>query len=130
MIESALRVLHEMDSFKKVALMLLTGLTALVIFLGYKFVDNFGVYQSWSSVPHVIKTELPCNLVQIRADHYLVSISFPRPKIFTQRITTFTSSFWVQNKPQDDDFKDLCNGLVDAIYSNQAEKILEPYREK
>lgn len=128
MIDSIFKLINEMDSFKKVALFLLTGLTALLIWLGYNSVQNYSLYSSWDSTPHVLKNTFPCNLIQLRKDYYLVSISFPLPNNVPDRVIQFTSSFWVNTIPSNDEFKSLCTGLIEAVNSNEAETLLEPFQ--
>lgn len=127
MIESIFKLIDEMDSFKKISLFLLTGLTALLIWFGYNFIQNYTLYTSWDSTPHVVKNTFPCNLVQIRKDYYLVSISFPLPDDLPDRVIQFTSSFWVNSVPSNADFKGLCQGLIEAVNSDEAETLLSPF---
>lgn len=124
MFDHIFRLLDEMDSFKKVALFLLTGMSALLIYFGYRSIETYDVWVQWNSVPKILYTELPCSLVQIRSDVYLVSIPFPRP---VSTIDHFTSSFWVPKSLSPDDFTGMCKSLIKAINSNEAEKVLAPY---
>lgn len=128
MIDSIFRLINEMDSFKRVALLFLTGLTALSIWLGYKVVEHLDVYYQWISVPRILKTELPCNLVQIRSDVFLVSIRFPNPNRDISNVQAFTSSFWVYaNDSESFPFTDYCQNLIKAVNSDTAERLLKPY---
>lgn len=130
MLDSLFRLIDQMDSFKRVALLFLTGLTCLTIWLGYKVIEHLDVYYQWASVPRIIKSELPCNLVQIRDKVYLVSIRFPNPRREITQITAFTSSLWVSADDSEQvPFSDYCRELVTAVNSNTAETLLKPYTE-
>lgn len=132
MFQQFFELIDRMDSFKRVALLLLTGLSCLCLYFGYLAVQNLTAYQSWKAVPHVVYSELPCNLVQIREDYYLISISFPTEAvpIDDQDLAAFTSSLWVRQKPKISEFKTYCRGLIAGINSNTAETILAPFQSR
>lgn len=132
MFQQLIELFDKLDSFKRVALLLLSGMTGLCLYFGYLAIQNVTAYQSWKAVPHVVYSELPCNLVQIREDYFLISISLPTEAIpiKDQELTAFTSSLWVRQKPTVPEFRRFCRGLIAGINSNTAESILAPFLPK
>lgn len=127
MIENFLRILEEMDSFKKVAILFLTGIACVFIYFSFRYSEAMVIRSNWESIPHVIASSQPCNLVQLREKIYLVSIALPKPKNVSG-VSSFTSSFWITSQPED--LQGMCDQLVLSIFSNKAESILKPHYDR
>lgn len=129
MIDHLFRLLDEMDSFKKVALFALTGLTCLSLWLGYRLIQSDAIYDLWKNDPQIIEVRYPCYTQQIRDDLFIIAIDFPIPYGVQTDVLKNTTAYRLKSNPDITQFYKLCRSLQDMILDPEAERWLEPLRE-
>lgn len=120
-----------MDSFKRVAILLLTGLTMLVLLLGYRIVSDKAVIDSWIHPPRILSISNPCYLVQVRSDSFLISIDFPPPNYINKPVESKVhhsmASYFTTEKPDQTELRDLCTSLQMRILDVDSKQWLQQY---
>lgn len=126
-----LNLLDRIDSFKKIAILLLTGLTMLVLFLGYRLVSSQSVIEAWTYPPKILAISNPCYLVQVRSNIYLVGIDFSSPDYIKDPIEDSVKSslaaYVTHQKPDQKGLQNLCKSLQLRILDMDSKNWLKFY---
>lgn len=124
------RLLGEINTFKKVALFLLTGLTCLCLLFGYRLIQNDSIYDLWKQDPKIIKVSYPCYTQQLRDDLFIIAIDFPVPDDVSEVVSQNTTAYRLRSNPDMKSFYKLCRSLQDTILDEEAEQWLTPLKQK
>lgn len=126
MIDNLFRLLGEMDSFKRIALFSLTGLTCLCLLLGYRLIQSDLIFTVWENEPAILDVRYPCYTQQIRDDLYILAIDFPVPDDVIDLVQKNTTAYRLPKNPDVKTFYKLCRSLQDMILDPEAEEWLIP----
>jgi hypothetical protein len=129
MLDKILELLEKTDSYKKVVLLLLTGIASLAIYVSYRVSEIAIIRFKNNSIPVIYDSHSACSVIEVRPDVFIITFAFPVPAKLNEVVFRYSVGFWVKERPSTTEVRDLCDNLMKATASDRAEKLLAPYIE-
>lgn len=130
MIARVFKLVKEIDTFREILLLGLTGATCLSLYLGYRVIQSDEIIDNFVANPTIIEYNHPCYLRFVRKDFYSVGIDFSVPKELQASVRRHSQAFVLDHKPDGEEFEQLCTALQVSILDQTIESWLLPIQKQ
>lgn len=130
MLDKLLALIDKTNTYKKVVLLLLTGIAVLIIYIGFKAGDIAILRYKWEAQPIILNSYTKCSVIQVKEEAFILTLPFPVPDDVSDQVFRYSISYWTKQKPTDKEVTQLCNSLMLEVMSDSNEKLIKPYVER